>query len=245
MNNPTTNDSSLSPWLQGMRDAMPLLGGYIPVAISFGLIATQANFSVWEATAISALIYAGASQFLMVAMLASGASTWLVVVMTLLINARHVVYAPNLTPLVPPGRRWIALMHGLTDQVFALAHNRLPQLPMATRQGWYSGAALLAWASWVLGTTLGAVAGASLTEQWPLLGEVMPFALPALFLVLIAPRFTSPLWFIVLGITIGTALLLAALQFTNAAIPVAAAAGALAYYALMALNQKAGAQHGH
>ena len=66
MNNPTTNDSSLSPWLQGMRDAMPLLGGYIPVAISFGLIATQANFSVWEATAISALIYAGASQFLMV-----------------------------------------------------------------------------------------------------------------------------------------------------------------------------------
>jgi len=73
----------------------------------------------------------------------------------------------------------------------------------------------------------------------------MPFALPALFLVLIAPRFTSPLWFIVLGITIGTALLLAVLQFTNAAIPVAAAAGALAYYALMALNQKAGAQHGH
>ncbi|GGF80421.1 AzlC family ABC transporter permease [Alteromonas lipolytica] len=236
--------SSSPAWIQGMRDAMPLLGGYIPVAISFGLIATQANFSVWEATAISALIYAGASQFLMVAMLASGASLWLVVVMTLLINARHVVYAPNLTPLLPPGRSWIALMHGLTDQVFALAHHRLPAIPLVQRRGWYTGAAILAWSSWVLGTMLGAVAGAGLTQQWPLLGEVMPFALPALFLVLIAPRFTSALWIIVLMITITLALVLALLQFTNAAIPVAAASGALAYYALNALSTKRGNSHG-
>ena len=26
-------------WVSGVRDATPLLGGYIPVAISFGLIA--------------------------------------------------------------------------------------------------------------------------------------------------------------------------------------------------------------
>lgn len=244
MDNPTSR-SSLPPWLQGMRDAMPLLGGYIPVAISFGLIATQANFSVWEATAISALIYAGASQFLMVAMLASGASLWLVVLMTLLINARHVVYAPNLTPLLPPGRRWIALMHGLTDQIFALALHRLPSVSEDARLGWYTGAALLAWFSWIAGTALGAVAGASLTHQWPLLGEVMPFALPALFLVLIAPRFTSPLWFIVLAATIGAALLLTLLQFTNAAIPAAAATGALSYYALSTLNTQKGADHEH
>lgn len=241
----TDSLSSRTPaWIQGMRDATPLLGGYIPVAISFGIIATQANFSVWEATAISALIYAGASQFLMVAMLASGASMWLVVVMTLLINARHVVYAPNLTPLLPAGRRWIALMHGLTDQVFALAHHRLPDVPLEQRQGWYTGAAILAWSSWVLGTMLGAVAGASLTQQWPLLGEVMPFALPALFLVLIAPRFNSVLWVIVLVITIAMALILALLQFTNAAIPVAAASGALAYYALNIRYSKQGDVHG-
>lgn len=241
----TDSLSSRTPaWIQGMRDATPLLGGYIPVAISFGIIATQANFSVWEATAISALIYAGASQFLMVAMLAGGASMWLVVVMTLLINARHMVYAPNLTPLLPAGHRWIALMHGLTDQVFALAHHRLPDVPPEQRQGWYTGAAILAWSSWVLGTMLGAVAGASLTQQWPLLGEVMPFALPALFLVLIAPRFNSVLWVIVLVITITMALILTLLQFTNAAIPVAAALGAVAYYALNIRNTKQRDVHG-
>lgn len=48
-------------------------GGYIPVATSFGLIANQAGFSSWEAIIISLVIYAGASQFLFVGMVASGA----------------------------------------------------------------------------------------------------------------------------------------------------------------------------
>jgi predicted branched-subunit amino acid permease len=71
-----------SPWrsaLQGVREAIPLLGGYLPVALSFGLVASQAGFSTLEATAISALIYAGASQFLFVGMIATGLSITLLV----------------------------------------------------------------------------------------------------------------------------------------------------------------------
>ena len=65
--------SSKSGLKQGIIDGLPLLGGYIPVAISFGVIAIQAGFSTLEATLISVFIYAGASQFLLVAMVASGA----------------------------------------------------------------------------------------------------------------------------------------------------------------------------
>lgn len=218
------------PWLAGLREAIPLLGGYVPVAISFGLIAIQAGFSTWEAVIISTLVYAGASQFLFVGMVAAGAPLWLVVVMTLLINARHVVYAPNLAPWLTTSRWWPWLMHGLTDQVFALAHSRLPQLPASQRLGWFTGAALLAWASWIGGTALGAVAGDELTTRWPLLGEVMPFALPALFLVLVAPRFTSRRWSLALGSSIAIAALLTVNGLTNAAIPLAAACGALCFY---------------
>lgn len=218
------------PWVSGLREAIPLLGGYVPVAISFGLIAIQAGFSTWEAVLISTLVYAGASQFLFVGMVAAGAPLWLVVVMTLLINARHVVYAPNLAPWLTTSRCWPWLMHGLTDQIFALAHTRLPQLPAAHRLGWFTGAALLAWASWIGGTALGAVAGEELTRRWPLLGEVMPFALPALFLVLLAPRFTSRRWSLALGSTIAIAALLTVNGLTNAAIPLAATCGALCFY---------------
>ena len=138
------NHSPLRSALQGVREAIPLLGGYIPVALSFGLVATQAGFTTWEAAAISALIYAGASQFLFVGMIAAGAPLWLVVAMTLLINVRHVVYGPNLAALLPSSRHWPWLMHGLTDQVFALALTRLPQLPEVKRFSWFVGASLLA-----------------------------------------------------------------------------------------------------
>lgn len=221
---------SPNAWLIGVREAVPLLGGYIPVAVSFGLISTQAGFSTVETLAISALIYAGASQFLFVGMIASGSPLWLTVALTLLINVRHVVYAPNLAPWLPTSRWWPWLMHGLTDQVFALAHSRLPQLPAASRVGWFFGAALLAWLSWIAGSLLGAVAGEWLTRRWPLLSEVMPFALPALFLVLLVPRITSRRWALALGISIVAALLCTLTGLTNIGIPLAAACGALCFY---------------
>ena len=234
MDRTTNNNPVTSPWLLGAKDALPLLGGYIPVAISFGLISVQAGFSALESTLISAFIYAGASQFLFIAMVASGAPLWLVVVMTLLINARHLVYGPNLAPYLPSGRWWPWLMHGLTDQIFALAHSRLPQLAESQRVGWYTAAALLAWLSWIAGTALGAVAGAQITLRWPLLGDVLPFALPALFLVLLAPRFTSNRWSATLGCTIGVAMLLKLLGIHNGAIPLAALAGMAMFYLLQA-----------
>ncbi len=227
----------LRSWQLGAREAIPLLGGYIPVAISFGLIAVQAGFTGWEAVLISTLVYAGASQFLFVAMVAAGAPLWFVVVMTLLINARHVVYGPNIAPWLTSSRWWPWLMHGLTDQIFALSHVRLPQLPAHDRVGWFVGASLVAWFSWIGGTALGAVAGKELTQRWPLLGEVMPFALPALFLVLLAPKFASRLWAITLGATVMVALLFAFYGMKNAAIPIAAVAGALVYYGLSILSR--------
>lgn len=233
-----------SGWQLGARDALPLLGGYIPVAISFGLVAVQAGFSAIAAVMISLLIYAGASQFLFVAMIASGAPLWLVIVMTLLINARHVVYGPNLAPYIPPGRLWPLFMHGLTDQIFALAHTRLPQLPPETRVGWYCSAALIAWGSWVAGTALGAIAGAEITQRWPLLGEVLPFALPALFIVLLAPRFTSWQWTLTLSCTVVVALGLKFSGHSNLAIPLAAGAGALVFYLSAARNRQE-VQHEH
>ncbi len=224
-------------FIKGLKDSLPLLGGYIPVAISFGIIATQASFSPLEATLISLFIYAGASQFLLVAMVASGASLWLAVLMTLLINARHLVYAPNLAVFIPNRRYWWLLMYGLTDQIYALAHTRLPHIPEQYRSAWFISASLLAWFSWVAGTALGAFIGEEVTQTWPTLTQVMPFALPALFIVLLAPKFTSQLWSLTLGVSIVVALTLSLFEMTNLAIPAAALCGALCYFLLEKQSQ--------
>ncbi|MCO7247091.1 AzlC family ABC transporter permease [Halomonas sp. Mc5H-6] len=230
--------SAVRSALQGVREAIPLLGGYIPVSLSFGLIATQAGFSTWEAVVISTLIYAGASQFLFVGMVAAGSPLWLVVAMTMLINVRHVVYGPNLAALLPRSRHWPWLMHGLTDQVFALALTRLPQLPDAKRFSWFVGASLLAWGAWIIGTAVGATAGEAFTARWPLLGEIMPFALPALFLTMVAPRFTDKRWAMAMGLTILAALGLTLVGWSNVAIPLAAACGALCFYTVKFDNRR-------
>lgn len=224
--------SSLYVTLKGVREAIPLLGGYIPVSLSFGLVATQAGFTTWEAAAISLLIYAGASQFLFVGMVAAGSPLWLVVAMTLLINVRHMVYGPNLAALLPKSRHWPWLMHGLTDQVFALALTRLPQLHETERFGWFLGASLLAWGVWIIGTIVGATAGEAFTAHWPLLGEIMPFALPALFLTMVAPRFTNKRWSLAVAATITSALFFTLYGWSNVAIPLAAACGALCFYTM-------------
>lgn len=226
----TSPPLTASAWLVGVREAIPLLGGYIPIAISFGLVAVQAGFTTWEAVAISTLIYAGASQFVFVGMAAAAAPLWLVVGMTLLINLRHVVYAPNLAAHMSSSRWWPALMHGLTDQVFALALTRLPQLASEQRLGWYSGAALLAWFAWIAGTAAGAMGGEWVVQRWPLLGEVMPFALPALFLVLVAPRMSNFRWACATIVTVLAGLALALGGIANAGIPLAALTGALCFY---------------
>lgn len=227
--NASTQRSGLK---QGILDGLPLLGGYIPVAISFGVIAVQAGFSTLEATLISVFIYAGASQFLLVAMVASGSPLWLAVCMTLLVNVRHVVYAPNLALHLTQSKAWPWLMHGLTDQIFALAHTRLPSMEESKKVDWFKGVSMVAWLSWILGTTLGGIAGDSLTQKWPVLDSVMPFALPALFLVLLAPKFANKVWSITLLVTMVSALFIALSTFKNAAIPLAALMGALTFYLL-------------
>ncbi len=228
--NSTTKPIDSNPWLLGIKDALPLMGGYVSVAVSFGVIALQSGFSVFETIAISVLIYAGASQFLFVAMVASGAPIWLVITLTLLINARHLVYGPNLAPHLTKSPWWIVLLHGLTDQIYAIADTRLPQLTQQQRLPWFTGASLIAWLSWIGGTALGAIMGGQLISQWPLLGSVLPFALPALFLVLLAPRFNSWAWSVTLIVATLIALTLKLTGFANAAIPVAAVCATALFY---------------
>ncbi|WP_445619208.1 AzlC family ABC transporter permease [Kushneria sp. Sum13] len=223
---------NVKAWRMGACEALPLLSGYLPVALSFGLVASQAGFSAFEATALSLLIYAGASQFLFVGMIAGGAPLWLTVLMTLLINARHLIYSITLAPWMSQSRRWPWLMHGLTDQVFALAHYRLPLLSEHDRMSWFSSTAIVAWAGWAGGTLMGSLAGEQLIQQWPLLASAMTFALPALFLVLLAPRCTSIRWFIALLASVLSALMLSLHDMINVAIPLAAALGALCFYLL-------------
>jgi 4-azaleucine resistance transporter AzlC len=89
----------------------------------FGLAAREAGLGVLEAAAMSLLVLAGASQFAAVGYLAVGVTWPAIVVLTFLLNARHLLYGASLAPLlrgVPRGRRAV-MVHVLTDEAFALS----------------------------------------------------------------------------------------------------------------------------
>jgi predicted branched-subunit amino acid permease len=59
-------------FIAGLRDSLSIAIGYIPVAISFGLAAIYAGMSPALALMTSLFVYAGASQFILLSLLASG-----------------------------------------------------------------------------------------------------------------------------------------------------------------------------
>lgn len=194
-------------FFRGLLDSLSIGIGYIPVAISFGLAAVHADLSPWMAVLISVVVYAGASQFILVSLLASGSSAISIVAIVLLMNLRHVFYGPAIiNKLEASQRRFpaIFLAAGLTDEVFAASISKLGLQPAADRESWYVGLQLGAYFCWVLGTVLGAYVGHDLLRQSAILSQTLSFVLPALFFALLLEiKQITPLY-VLIGTAIAT-----------------------------------------
>jgi 4-azaleucine resistance transporter AzlC len=176
-----------APFLTGLAASLPIVLGYLPIAFSFGVAATRAGLSAAEAVFLSLVIYAGASQFLALALVTSGAPLLVSVFTLAAMNLRHVLYGPALIRAAGPGastRRAWAWAFGLTDEVFGQARGALAR-GQRFSEGYMSGLGLGAYAAWVAGTGAGALAGGAALDGWPALAAGLDFMLPALFLALL------------------------------------------------------------
>jgi 4-azaleucine resistance transporter AzlC len=175
------------PLLDGLLASLPVALGYVPIAFSFGVAATRSGLTEVEAVALSLFIYAGASQFLALALLASGAPVLVSAFTLVAMNLRHVLYGPALMRAAGSEARtrhaW-AWAFGLTDEVFGQALGALAR-GQRFSEGYMFGLGLGAYAAWVLGTAAGAFAGAGALDGSPALAAGLGFMLPAMFLALL------------------------------------------------------------
>lgn len=174
-------------FLAGLAASLPIVMGYLPIAFSFGVAATRAGFSATEAFALSLLIYAGASQFLALALLSSAAPVLVTAFTLIAMNLRHLLYGPALMREAGEGastrHAWVWAF-GLTDEVFGQALGALAR-GQRFSEAWMFGLGLAAYAAWVGGTVIGALAGGGALDGWPALSAGLGFMLPALFLALL------------------------------------------------------------
>ena len=172
----------------GLLAALPIALGYFPIAFSFGVAATRAGVSGIEAVALSVLIYAGASQFLAIALITGGAPVLVSAATLVAMNLRHLLYGPALMRAAGEGAsaKWVPVWgFGLTDEVFGAALGFLARRPGGWSERFIAGLGLVAYAAWVSGTAVGAWAGGGALEDWPVLDAALGFMLPALFLALL------------------------------------------------------------
>lgn len=179
---------SVGAFLRGLMDSLSIAIGYVPVAISFGLTAIHADMTPTMAILTSLLVYAGASQFILVSLVASGSAALSVIGIVLLMNLRHFFYGPALLARfggAPRRYPMIALAAGLTDEVFAASISKLQRQAEQDRESWYLGLQLGAYTAWVGGTAAGAYFGQDWLRHSPILSQSLGFVLPALFLALL------------------------------------------------------------
>ncbi|WP_413871086.1 AzlC family ABC transporter permease [Albidovulum sp.] len=172
----------------GLLAALPIALGYFPIAFSFGVAATRAGLSGAEAVMLSVLIFAGAAQFLALALVTSGAPLVVSAVTLVAMNLRHVMYAPALLEQAGGAARtrhaW-AWAWGLTDEVFGAALGAFARGGRSFSEAFMGGLGLGAYGAWIGGTAAGAFAGGGVLEDWPAVEAGLGFMLPALFLALL------------------------------------------------------------
>lgn len=178
----------------GLIAALPIAMGYLPIAFSFGIAATRAGLTEAEAVMLSLVIYAGAAQFLALALITSGAPLILSAFTLIAMNLRHLLYGPALLKAAGTDgstRTSWAWAFGLTDEVFGASLGAIARGKRFSEPFMF-GITLGAYASWVAGTAAGAMAGGGALQDWPALDAGLGFMLPALFLALLLSILTRP-----------------------------------------------------
>ena len=177
---------------EGIKDSLPIVISYLPVAFAFGLNATRLGFTPLESLFFSCIIYAGASQFVITAMLAAGSSLWVAALTVMAMDVRHVLYGPSLRSRIRSAldkKKTALWAFGLTDEVFAAATARLVRDNRRWSENWMLGLAFTSWASWVCGTLAGAWSGNGLLVDYPAVEAALGFMLPALFMSFLLASF--------------------------------------------------------
>lgn len=164
-----------------VKQSLPVMFGYLFLGTAFGLLLERAGYHFLWALAASIFVYAGSLQFVMVSFFTAGTPMLTVLVMSLLINSRHIFYGLSFIERFRGcGKlRYPYLIFSLTDETYSvLCAAKIPKdLKERDVLFWI---ALLDQIYWIAGSLLGGLAGQLLAFDT----KGIDFAMTALFTVI-------------------------------------------------------------
>ncbi|KEK10138.1 branched-chain amino acid ABC transporter permease [Lysinibacillus fusiformis] len=185
---PATNSPNDS-FIQGVKDCVPTLLGYISIGLAFGVVGSASGLSVLEIALLTILIYAGSAQFIFCALLLTSSPASAIIVTIFVVNLRHLLMSLTLAPHFTRYSMLRNVGFGtlLTDETFGVAVTK--QMQTGKLYGkWMDGLNLTAYIFWILSCVTGAFLGQWVAnpEQWGL-----DFALVAMFVALLVLQLSS------------------------------------------------------
>jgi len=164
-----------------------MLIGVLPFGMIYGALALSAGMPPQAAQAMSAIVFAGSSQFVTTQMVGAPA---LVIILTIaIVNLRHLLYSASVAPYLQglrPAWKWL-LAYLLTDEAYAptiLRYEQGKNEPETTdhKHWFFLGAGLTLWTGWQISTAIGIYLGTVIPATWSL-----DFTLAVTFIALVVP----------------------------------------------------------
>lgn len=168
---------------KAIKATTPTFFTYFPLGMVFGVLFTHAGFSWYLAPIMSAIVYAGAVQFVVLSMMIDGSSLVAILFASLFIALRNSFYGLSLLTRFKhfPIATRLFLMFGLVDATYAILAT-WPQQKNDEQFCFY--VTLFPYVSWVGGTLMGSV----LADVIPII-QGMDFILTSFFMVLVIEYF--------------------------------------------------------
>ena len=167
---------------KGIQSGISIAIGYMPIALTFGLIAKTTGLALSETVMMSLLVFAGAAQYISLSLLMQGIGIFEIVLTTLIVNIRHFLMSASLNEKAEEDSiaARMGYSFGITDETFSVAATRDGKV----NAGYMFGLILISYSSWVINSGLGFLIGAGLPQT---LQESMSVALYAMFVGLLVP----------------------------------------------------------
>lgn len=148
----------------GFRQLLPISMFVVIFGLAFGLAATQTGMNNGAIVLMSALVFAGASQFATLDMWGAQVPILPLAITVFAINARHLLMGASLYPWLrhlPPAQRY-GVMLVASDANWAMAQQAFEQGRNGI--GLLLGGGLALWSTWVVGTWLGLYFGNAIQD---------------------------------------------------------------------------------
>jgi 4-azaleucine resistance transporter AzlC len=146
--------------VEAARETWVIWMGLFALGIGFGVLVTSHDVHWWLAPIISATMFAGSVEFLLIGMLAAAAPIPAIAMTTFLVNSRHLFYGLSFPlHLVNGWHRKAYSVFALCDEAYALTTSKDPQTLTSGRILWTQFGLHVSWAT---GALVGGLVGATL-----------------------------------------------------------------------------------